>query len=657
MRTTTGGGRELRRLDASPKVRALVLSASLLAATCTGNTAPPPYEIQLVDASCPPEVSQVILTEHDCFYLVVPEDRSDLKGASVQVFVVRVMPPSGHAAPDPIALLGGNLGEVIGYDDVAPTVARVNRELIVVEARGSARSRPSLTCPEVADAEWDLQSIPMTDPAFEETFLDAAGACYDRLIGEGIDPSAFNLEEMAADVEDLRRALGIEEWNLQTVSSASRIALEVMDRYPDHVRSVILDSPEFPGDGGLDGADEATREAVAVLARYCDSDPACAPSFPDVAAALDEAATQLEQRPIRVQITLPDGRPADAVIDGGSLVRFVRWEMGRPPNEPGIANVPALIYDALQGRFNPTFELEATHAMCVGYGQPCRLADGWNDGLVFSELCHDELPFADPAAAGPGFDEAFGEHPFLDLCRVWSVPPGDPPRMIRSKVPTLVLVGQMDPNISQPVLEEAMAGLDRGFLVMFDGLGLNVLGRECGREIRQAWIEQPLRSPVTSCRQTLSPPAFIAPIPHGGAMKIPPIPDGPYRVKITTSDGLVAGLGEWGWQAPASFAGVLRLTLEQGRFRLHFRTDSPRQDLVGVYRGDGDEVTFVVDEPFDSAGLSWTVGWQATNHGLVLTGTEMGSREDALFYADPGYLAVIGMWMESHPWRLVDRSS
>jgi pimeloyl-ACP methyl ester carboxylesterase len=650
MRTNGGGVGERGRPNARPM--ALVLSVSLLAVTCTGNPAPPAYETQLLDAPCPPEVSQVILTEHTCSYLVVPEDRSDPDAATVQVFVVRVMPLSGNAPPDPLVLLGEDLGVTLGYELIAPTVARVNRELIVVEPRGSARSRPSLTCPEVADAEWDLLSITMSDPAWNETFLSAAGECYDRLVGEGIDPSAYNLEEMAADVEDLRRAMGIEEWNLMTISQASRIALEVMDRYPDHVRSAILDSPEFPGDAGFGRADDATREAVAVMARYCEADPACAASFPDVADALDEAASRLEERPIRVQITLPDARPADAVIDGGSLVRFIRWQMARSRAVLAVADIPALIYDALQRRFGPTFQLESTDATCIGYNQPC-FASQWTHGLVFSELCHDELPFAHPAAAGPGFHEAFGDHPFVDLCRVWSVPPGDPPRVTGSKIPTLVLVGQMDPDISQPVLEKAMAGLGRGFLVTFDGLGSNVLRGECGREIQKAWIEDPLQPPDTNCRQSLSPPPFIAPIGHGGLGKIPPIPEGTYRVEITTADGVGAGLGE----AAASWAGVLRLTLDQGRFRLHYRTDSPRQDEVGVYRGAGHEVTFVVDEPFVFAGLSWTVRWRARNRGIVLAGTDMRSREDALFFRDPGYLAVVGMWMESHPWRLVDRSS
>jgi pimeloyl-ACP methyl ester carboxylesterase len=628
---------------------ALMLSVSLLAATCTGNPAAPAYETRLVDAPCPPEVSQDILTEHTCSYLVVPEDRSDPDAATVQVFVVRVMPLSGNPAPDPLVLLGEDLGTTLSYELIAPTVARVNRELIVVEPRGSARSRPSLPCPEVADAEWDLLSIPMSDPAWNETFLSAADECYDRLVVEGINPSAYNLEEMAADVEDLRKALGIEQWNLMTISSASRIALEVMNRYPEHVRSAILDSPEFPGDAGFGRADDATREAVAVLARYCAADRACASNYPDVADALDEAVARLEERPIREQVTLPDGQPADAVIDGGSLVRFIRWQMARSRALVGPASdIPALIYDALQGRFGPTFQLGSTDATCVGYNQPC-FRNQWTHGPVFSELCHDELPFAHPAAAGPGFHEAFGDHPFLDLCRVWNVPPGNPPQVTRAQVPTLVLAGQLDPDISQPVLEEAVAALDPGFLVTFDSLGSNVLRRECAREIQEAWIENPLQPPDTSCRNSLMPPAFIAPIVHGGLGKIPLIPEGTYRVEITTDDGVAAGLGA----AAASWAGVIRLTLDQGRFRFQW-TDSPKQDQVGVYRGVGHEVTFVVNEPFVFAGLSWTVRWRARNHGIVLAATEMLSREDALFFPDPSYLAVIGMWMESHPWRRPD---
>ena len=50
-------------------------------------------------------------------------------------------------------------------------------------------------------------------------------ACHDRLESQGVDLSAYNSAEIAADVEDLRLALGVERWNLYGWSYGTRIAL------------------------------------------------------------------------------------------------------------------------------------------------------------------------------------------------------------------------------------------------------------------------------------------------------------------------------------------------------------------------------------------------------------------------------------------------
>jgi len=65
-------------------------------------------------------------------------------------------------------------------------------------------------------------------------------------VAQGIDPSSFDLKAMAADVEDLRLALDIQTWNLATYGNTSRVALEVMREFPQHVRAAYFDSPQFP---------------------------------------------------------------------------------------------------------------------------------------------------------------------------------------------------------------------------------------------------------------------------------------------------------------------------------------------------------------------------------------------------------------------------
>jgi pimeloyl-ACP methyl ester carboxylesterase len=76
--------------------------------------------------------------------------------------------------------------------------------------------------------------------------VEAMLRCRDRLIQEGIDLSAYNSAASAADVNDLRIALGYDQVNLYGVSYGSRLALTVMRDYPGILRSVILDSTYPP---------------------------------------------------------------------------------------------------------------------------------------------------------------------------------------------------------------------------------------------------------------------------------------------------------------------------------------------------------------------------------------------------------------------------
>ena len=227
-----------------------------------------------------------------------------------------------------------------------------------------------------------------------------------------------------------------------------------------------------------------------------------------------------------------------------------------------------------------------------------------------------------------------GDHPFLDLCRVWNVPPGDPPRMIRAKVPTLVLAGQMDPDISQPVLDEAITALDPGFLVTSMASARTYCAENAAVRFKRLGLKTPC-SHLTPAARRASRSGLHRPHRAWGWGRSP-IPEGTYRVEITTADGVAAGS-----RRAHLLHGVLGLTLDQGRFRLHW-TDSPKQDQVGgtggrarshIRRGRAVRLRRSV----------WTVRWRARNRGIVLAATEMRSREDARFFASPTYLAVIGL--------------
>ena len=62
----------------------------------------------------------------------------------------------------------------------------------------------------------------------------------------GVDLAAYNSAENAADLADLRTALGIDGWNLYGVSYGSNLAMSELRDHPEGIRSVVLDSCRSP---------------------------------------------------------------------------------------------------------------------------------------------------------------------------------------------------------------------------------------------------------------------------------------------------------------------------------------------------------------------------------------------------------------------------
>ncbi len=77
-----------------------------------------------------------------------------------------------------------------------------------------------------------------------------------------MDLSLFDSAASAADVADLGRVLGFEEWNLYGISYGTRLALTVLRDHPENVRSVILDSTYPPS---VDALTEFPDERRALL--------------------------------------------------------------------------------------------------------------------------------------------------------------------------------------------------------------------------------------------------------------------------------------------------------------------------------------------------------------------------------------------------------
>ena len=178
---------------------------------------------------------------------------------------------------------------------------RVDREVILMDQRGSGRSRPSLNCPEVDGLSAVALRKGIGGKSSRDAFLAAVSACRSRLTGEGIDVAAYDLPEMAQDGEDLRQALGIDMWGITTYGSASLIALEMVREDPAHVDVMVLDSPAFPQDDPLTTDVLSTQSGIATIFHDCDKRARCATAYPRLQETLQRAIVQLDDHPLTAQ--------------------------------------------------------------------------------------------------------------------------------------------------------------------------------------------------------------------------------------------------------------------------------------------------------------------------------------------------------------------
>ncbi|MEZ4580793.1 MAG: alpha/beta fold hydrolase [Caldilineaceae bacterium] len=181
-----------------------------------------------------------------CGYVVVPERRQDVTDPSavntIRLAVV-VLPATGAApADDPLFVAqGGPGGSTIDVftDLLLDSPLRDRRDIVLFDQRGTLYSDPNLICTEVQARRDEL--FMASDEEYPALLAQVTSDCRARLTAAGIDVAAYNSLENAADVDDIRRALGYEDINFYGVSYGTLLGFHLMRMFPDHLRSVILD--------------------------------------------------------------------------------------------------------------------------------------------------------------------------------------------------------------------------------------------------------------------------------------------------------------------------------------------------------------------------------------------------------------------------------
>ena len=185
--------------------------------------------------------------EPECGYLIVPEDRSNPDGNTIQIAVARFKSTNPNPPDDAMIYLEGGPGGStlenisLSFDSLfAPYLA--DRDVIAFDQRGVGLSQPTLDCPELTDMTYAMLDQRITVDESVRLGAEAISACGARLQSDGINLAAYNSVESAADVNDLRQVLGYDQLDLLGISYGTRLALTIMRQQPEGLRAVILDS-------------------------------------------------------------------------------------------------------------------------------------------------------------------------------------------------------------------------------------------------------------------------------------------------------------------------------------------------------------------------------------------------------------------------------
>jgi len=383
------------------------------------------------------------------------------------------------------------------------------RDYYLWDQRGTGFSTPSLDCPEVNDAVWELFRTTDEDQAEAAKVEDSLRACKARLVDEGVDLSGYNTRENAADLADLRVALGIDEWNLRGVSYGSALAMATMRDHPEGLHAVLLDSIVTPDTafGGV-ARGQSALHSFAELKKACAAQPSCDQKYGPIDELMAKAAARLDAEPYHGIVEDPvTGQQHEVNITGGDMYAGLFRGMY---DEELIPVLPTALKAIAGGDYGLIQQLAQANIPFV---------TDQVEAMTTSVDCADSLPLLDPDAVQP-FLKAHPEMSTLVYqglpetgCKEWGVPAtgGDFNTLLQKDdvdVPVMVMAGRFDP-ITPPAGTKRVADALGVKRLYFPNAGHGGVGSsDCARGIWIAFMDDPSQYPDTSCMDDLGPPVF-----------------------------------------------------------------------------------------------------------------------------------------------------
>jgi len=486
----------------------LFLAALLVGCTSTSSTATHVKLPRFVATSC--HFKSIYGGDVRCGWLVVSASHRASNVRTLRLAVAIFKSQAKHAFPDPVVYLNGGPGGAT-LSTLGPIISLANesallgdRDLVLVDFRGVGYSQPALNCPMVP---WNTPPsvIPLWAQrqglaAALDTELRAYRQCHDRLEHKGIDLGAYTLPEVAADIADLRLALGYKMVNLYGISYGTRIALTAMRDHPQGIRSVVLDSVVPPQWDEAMAIRQESRAFAAVFGGY-EAAPTCGHQYPHLAQTFNRLLSRLQTSPITVRPRA--GRPV--LLTSTALAQILFDALYSRKNIPLAPQLVVQLAGGKQTTLDTMVGSLETQWSSISLG----MGTSVHCGDVIEPDSHVQLSSAIhtlPLALRT--DTARAESAWSALCAFWGTKAVSPreKEQISSSIPTLILDGQYDPVTPPSYGALVQKTLSHSYRFVFPGVAHGVrFTSRCASDLTWTFIDHPAQKPDSTCILGLMP--------------------------------------------------------------------------------------------------------------------------------------------------------
>ncbi|MEM8961563.1 MAG: alpha/beta fold hydrolase [Acidobacteriota bacterium] len=410
----------------------------------------------------------------------VPENRDDPDSRMIEMSFVR-FPSTSDKPGNPIVYLAGGpggSGVATARGRRFPLFMKLREvaDVIAFDQRGTGWSNAIPRCERDASLVGLLE--PMTRDAWLRAYQTLASECADFWRAQGVDLNGYDSARSAADLEDLRRVLGVEQIDLWGISYGTHLALAALRQHPTSFGRVVLASIEGPDDTvKLPSRTDAFLEHLSSLVRQ---DPELSKEIPDLVALMRTVLDKLDAEPARIKV--PNrftGEVVNLVIDKLTVQALTGYLIKNPDT---IATLPRAYWAMSQGDYTALAPYLVRFKSLRSMGG---MSEAMDAASGMSAARHKRIE-EERATAVLGDALNF---PGVELAEALGIEtlPSTFRAPLQSSVPTLFLSGTLDGRTYVDAAREVAAGFDHGVHVIVENAGhdLFMSDEEIGRRIAE----------------------------------------------------------------------------------------------------------------------------------------------------------------------------